>query len=151
MEAPKTPSELYKMISIPEAQQTVLRETPVLAPRFVSLAEARGHVLAADVTASEPLPPFPASIKVVLASHTAPTLHAACVPTHFHCLGLRGTGNRMRSAAHADAASASSRWLALCIESKKTFVSKLRKTIRCCVGWLCGCGRGWRGRVRGHV
>ncbi|GBF94452.1 molybdopterin biosynthesis, partial [Raphidocelis subcapitata] len=53
----------YKMISIPEAQETVLRHTPALGVEEVPLAEAVGRVLAAPVGARDDLPPFPASIK----------------------------------------------------------------------------------------
>lgn len=54
----------YKMISIPEALDTVLQHTPVLATETVSLQSALGRVLAGTVTARDALPPFPASIKV---------------------------------------------------------------------------------------
>jgi gephyrin len=52
------------MISIPEAQATVLAHTPVLGIEAVPLAEAVGRTLARGVTARDSLPPFPASIKV---------------------------------------------------------------------------------------
>jgi len=52
------------MISIPEAQDTVLREAHALSPQATGLAEAVGRILAQDILAPEPLPPFPASIKV---------------------------------------------------------------------------------------
>jgi len=52
------------MIGIPEAQDTVLEHTPVLASEQVPLQEALGRVLADTVTATDDLPPFPASIKV---------------------------------------------------------------------------------------
>lgn len=61
---PATPAALYKMISIPEAQTVVLRETPQLDSQDVSLHEAAGKVLLSDVKARDDLPPFPASIKV---------------------------------------------------------------------------------------
>jgi hypothetical protein len=54
----------YKMISIPEAQATVLQHTPVLESEQVPLAAALGRVLAETVTARDNLPPFPASIMV---------------------------------------------------------------------------------------
>ncbi|KAI8470687.1 MAG: molybdopterin biosynthesis protein [Monoraphidium minutum] len=53
----------YKMISIPEAQATVLAHAPVLGPEEVALSAAVGRVLAEDVRARDSLPPFPASIK----------------------------------------------------------------------------------------
>ncbi|KAK9788847.1 hypothetical protein WJX73_005383 [Symbiochloris irregularis] len=60
---PRTPEAAYKFVSIPEAQQTVLHEALVLPSTLVDLQSATGRVLAADVTAREPLPPFPSSIK----------------------------------------------------------------------------------------
>lgn len=63
-QGPATPSALYKMISIPEAQQTVLSETTRLPSVSVTLSEAQGCILAEDVQAPEDVPPFPASIKV---------------------------------------------------------------------------------------
>jgi hypothetical protein len=61
---PATPAALYSMVTIPEAQQKVLAETLPLPPVIVDLADAGGLILAEDVLAPEPLPPFPASIKV---------------------------------------------------------------------------------------
>ncbi len=63
-QGPATPSALYKMISIPEAQELVLSETQPLPSVSVDLAEAVGSVLAENVQAPENVPPFPASIKV---------------------------------------------------------------------------------------
>ena len=60
------PSSKYKMISIPEAQATVLAHAPALGAEEVPLAEALGRVLAETVTAVDSLPPFPASIKVAV-------------------------------------------------------------------------------------
>lgn len=52
------------MITVEEALQTVLGvATRRLDPAAVPLADALGHVLAEDVRAPDPLPPFPASIK----------------------------------------------------------------------------------------
>ncbi|KAJ4807738.1 hypothetical protein LUZ62_020304 [Rhynchospora pubera] len=52
------------MIPVEEALQTVLRVAKQhLEPVSVPLSDALGHVLAEDVVALEPLPPFPASIK----------------------------------------------------------------------------------------
>jgi gephyrin len=54
----------YKMISIPEAVETVLRHTPILPPEDVPLGPALlGRTLASAVAARDALPPFPASIK----------------------------------------------------------------------------------------
>ena len=63
-QGPATPSALYKMISIPEAQKTVLSETFCLPSVSVTLEDAVGCVLAEDVHAPDSVPPFPASIKV---------------------------------------------------------------------------------------
>jgi gephyrin len=51
------------MIPVEEALQTVLRVAKRLDPVVVPLSDALGHVLAENVLAPEPLPPFPASIK----------------------------------------------------------------------------------------
>lgn len=51
------------MIPVEEALQTVLRVARRLQPVAVPLSDALGHVLAEDVLALQPLPPFPASIK----------------------------------------------------------------------------------------
>ena len=61
---PAMPEALYKFVSIPEAQAMSLRETACLGSETVSFTEALGQVVAEDVLAPEPLPPFPASIKV---------------------------------------------------------------------------------------
>jgi gephyrin len=56
----------YPMIRIPEAEAIVLASTRapgVDRAELVSLPEALGRVLAADVVAPDALPPFPASIK----------------------------------------------------------------------------------------
>lgn len=56
---------LYKMVSIAEAQETVLNALSPLSGESVNdLSVCNGYVLAEDVLAKEPLPPFPASIKV---------------------------------------------------------------------------------------
>jgi len=65
----KGPSAAYKMVSVEEATAAVLAaigqplpaEPVPLGPRLL------GRVLAADVVAAAPLPPFPASIKVIKA------------------------------------------------------------------------------------
>lgn len=62
-QGPATPSALYKMISIPEAQEIVLKQTERLPSVSRPLSEAQGCVLAEDVHAPEDVPPFPASIK----------------------------------------------------------------------------------------
>ena len=63
-DGPKTPAAGFAMISIPEAQRIVLQHAQVTQSREVGLQDALGRVLAQDVHAQEPLPPFPASIKV---------------------------------------------------------------------------------------
>jgi molybdenum cofactor synthesis domain-containing protein len=46
------------VIPVEEARATILGDCPPLAPRQVALLDARGCVLAADVVASENVPPF---------------------------------------------------------------------------------------------
>ena len=56
---------LYKWVSIPEAQDIVLNAVqPLGKERVEDILACVGYVLAEDVLAKEPLPPFPASIKV---------------------------------------------------------------------------------------
>lgn len=62
--SPATPSALYKMLSIPDAQELILRESELLPAVEVPMAQALHHTLAADVLAPEPVPGFRASIKV---------------------------------------------------------------------------------------
>jgi len=69
--ASKGPSDAYKMVSVEEAVNTVLAEIAKLGGRLppdptpTPLGPALlGRVLAEDVVAAAPLPPFPASIKV---------------------------------------------------------------------------------------
>lgn len=54
----------YKMLSVAEATEVALAHTPTLPPATATLADCLGRVLAEDVKAPEPLPPFPASMKV---------------------------------------------------------------------------------------
>ncbi|XP_050223196.1 molybdopterin biosynthesis protein CNX1-like [Mercurialis annua] len=51
------------MISVEEALATVLKVAERLQPITVPLHDALGKVLAEDVLAPDPLPPYPASIK----------------------------------------------------------------------------------------
>jgi molybdopterin biosynthesis enzyme len=51
------------MITVEEAQSIVLAHCKPLPTEEVALDEALGRVLAQDVAAKDPLPPFPASIK----------------------------------------------------------------------------------------
>jgi gephyrin len=53
----------YPMLPVPEALALVLVQAEPLPPVTVGLAEALHLVLAEDITAREPLPPFPASVK----------------------------------------------------------------------------------------
>lgn len=53
----------YPMLPVPDAQKLVLAQAEPLAPIRVALNEALGYVLAQDIYARDPLPPFPASIK----------------------------------------------------------------------------------------
>jgi gephyrin len=64
----------YPLIDVATAQKTVLEHAEVLGTEMVTNTEALGRVLAEDVFAKDPLPPFPASIKdgyAVLASDGA--------------------------------------------------------------------------------
>lgn len=51
----------YPLIDADEAAATVLEHTPTLAVEHVPLAECFGRVLAEDLIAEAPLPPFPSS------------------------------------------------------------------------------------------
>lgn len=53
----------YAMLSVEEALAITLSQAKPLAPVTRPLAGVRGAILAADVAAGEPLPPFPASTK----------------------------------------------------------------------------------------
>jgi gephyrin len=64
----------YPLIDVTTAQKIVLEHAEVLGTKMVAFTEALGRVLAEDVFALDPLPPFPASIKdgyAVLASDGA--------------------------------------------------------------------------------
>lgn len=50
-------------ISVEDALETVLRVVQRLPPVTVPLHDAAGKVLAEDIRAREPLPPYPASVK----------------------------------------------------------------------------------------
>lgn len=52
------------MITTEEALRIVLGVCERLPPVIVSLHEALGKVLAEDIRAPDPLPPYPASVKV---------------------------------------------------------------------------------------
>jgi molybdenum cofactor synthesis domain-containing protein len=58
-----SPSSPYKMVSVDDAVSFVLTHVVPLPPVTVPLAAAHGRVLAQDVHAAEPQPPFRASIK----------------------------------------------------------------------------------------
>lgn len=62
--APGAPSSSYALLSISNATAIILKTANRLQPVTVSLDKALGTILAEDVRAPEPLPPFPASIKV---------------------------------------------------------------------------------------
>ncbi|CAM9328161.1 unnamed protein product, partial [Sphacelaria rigidula] len=56
-------SSTFPMIPVDEAIGDVLRQAVPLEAATMKLADIpRGNILAVDVTAPEPLPPFPASI-----------------------------------------------------------------------------------------
>ena len=52
------------MISVDEALQIVLSQSQKLPPITVPLKDALGKILAEDIHAPDPLPPYPASVKV---------------------------------------------------------------------------------------
>jgi gephyrin len=52
----------YAMVLVEDALRMVLEAAPRLDPTTVPLHEALGHVVAEDVRAREPLPPFDASV-----------------------------------------------------------------------------------------
>jgi len=56
-------SSPYPMITVGEAQAIVMAHCDALPAEEVTLEEAMGRVLAQDVVAKDPLPPFPASVK----------------------------------------------------------------------------------------
>lgn len=53
----------YPMLSVGDALELVLAQAEPLPPAFVELSAATGLILAEDVVAQTPLPPFPASVK----------------------------------------------------------------------------------------
>lgn len=53
----------YPMMEVPIAQSKVLAAAGILGTEYVYYRDALGKVLAQDVFAKDPLPPFPASIK----------------------------------------------------------------------------------------
>ena len=55
--------QIYPMLPVPEALAIVLAQATPLPPILAPLTAAQGAVLAADVVAPDPLPPFPASVK----------------------------------------------------------------------------------------
>jgi gephyrin len=61
----------FPMVPVPEALEAVLQQAQVaqVGEEEVPLARALGRVLARDVAAQQPLPPFPASIKDGYALH----------------------------------------------------------------------------------
>lgn len=61
------PGSKYPLIPVEEALEIILQQVEPLKPITVSLSDAHRLVLAEDIKATEPLPPFPASIKVCLA------------------------------------------------------------------------------------
>lgn len=86
----KIDSLLIKMISVGEALDIVLKVSQRLPPVVVPLHHALGKVLAQDVTAPDPLPPYPASIKVYF-SIFHPTWYF-CLLVCFASIGLDWTG-----------------------------------------------------------
>jgi len=68
-------SSPYPLVSIEHALNTILAQSPVLGIERVPLNQALDRVLAEDVVAPAPVPPFPASAKdgyAVIAADTSP-------------------------------------------------------------------------------
>lgn len=63
MSAKQTKSQ-YELKKVDDVLDIVASQAQALEACTMALHEARGAVLAQDVTAAGPLPPFPASIKV---------------------------------------------------------------------------------------
>lgn len=59
-----------EMIATEDALRIVLGVSERLPPVIVSLQESLGKVLAEDIRAPDPLPPYPASVKVNTIQHT---------------------------------------------------------------------------------
>ncbi len=57
------PESSYEMLPVSDALAIVLAQSAPLAAQMAALDDALGLILAADVRAGEPLPPFPAAIK----------------------------------------------------------------------------------------
>lgn len=55
----------YALVSVVEGQQIVEKQAAALPSEEVGLQEALGRVLAQNVLASDDIPSFPASIKVM--------------------------------------------------------------------------------------
>lgn len=84
MEGPATPSAAYQMISVQEALNIVLNNTSPLPSVKMRFQEARGHVLAEDVLAKEPVPKYRASIKDGYAVVSADGVGEYEVVSHSH-------------------------------------------------------------------
>lgn len=72
------------MVSVDGALRTVLSVAPRLQPATVPLQEALGLVLAEDVVARDPLPPFRASVMVPNLTHFPKCLSADDPLAQFH-------------------------------------------------------------------
>lgn len=57
------PESTYPMVGVEEALALVLAQAAPLLPETLPLADTLSRILAQDVQAGEPLPPFPASVK----------------------------------------------------------------------------------------
>lgn len=66
-------SSTNKMISVDEALEIVLNVAQRLPPVTLPIHDILGKILAEDITAPDPLPPYPASIKVLF-SHISTVL-----------------------------------------------------------------------------
>ena len=69
----------YPLLSVEDALQTVLKHAVPLPVVSVAFQDALGATAATDVTAQEPLPPYPASIKVPKEDALDPFAHVSNV------------------------------------------------------------------------
>jgi molybdopterin molybdotransferase len=82
------------VISLEEAQQRILDAVAPLAPRAIPIADARGLVLARDVTASEMVPPFANTAMDGFAVRAADTAGASeAAPVNLRIVGEVAAGH----------------------------------------------------------
>ena len=82
---PATPAASYKMISVQDAQHTILQHTFPLQQQQAPLEQVVGRILGSDVQALDDIPPYRASIKVLRLARAQSSLctdvkAASCLP-----------------------------------------------------------------------